>query len=111
MISPVSPNIINTTIAPNGNYQLSLEGVDDVNIEKQALHYVVSKTEFDAKTGKLIYRYTPVKDYTGRDEVVLSRKSFVGASAGGRCNTYSNNGSSETGYATSYITIRLNITN
>ena len=109
MIAPVSPTVISTTIAPNGNYQLSLAGFDNVAIEKQALHYTVSKTDLDAKTGNMIYIYVPLKDYTGKDEVILSSKTFISSPGGGGCNNHINSISSETGYVISYKTIHLNI--
>lgn len=111
LVAPVSPNIINATIAPNQSYQLTINSSGNVNIEKQALHYAISKAEPDAKTGKMMYQYLPAKDYTGKEEVVLSSKIFVGSSGGGRCNSNNNSSSAETGYATTYTTIRLNIAN
>ncbi|MEO6221457.1 MAG: hypothetical protein ABIO81_13575 [Ginsengibacter sp.] len=110
LIAPVSPKVINATIGPNQIYQFSISSAGNVIIEKQALHYTISKTEQGAKTGEMIYQYLPAKDYTGKDEVVLSSQTMVSRSDG-RCNSYQNNGGREINYYTSFTTIKLLIGN
>lgn len=118
MIAPVSPTVINVTIAPNQAYTFTPQGSGNVAIEKQASHYKISKAGPDEKSGQVVYQYTPAPDYIGKDEVVLSSKRTVistGGSSG--CNNsnrtdVSGDISGTTSYSnTSYTTIRLTIAN
>ncbi len=112
MIAPASPNVINAIIAPNQSYLLNVNSTGNVSIEKQASHYQVSKAAPDTKSGKIVYEYLPAKDYTGKDEVVLSSKITIYTSeGGGGCNSSHNNNSVTTSYSTSFTTIRLTIAN
>ncbi len=110
MISPVSPNVINATIAPNQSYALNVSSSGNVVIEKQASHYKISKTVIDEKTGQVSYQYVPALDYTGTDEVVLSKKLNVISSGNtGGCNNNHAEVAANTSYSTSYTTIRITI--
>lgn len=114
MVAPVSPNIINAKIAPNQLYTFTVNKSGNVNIEKQASHYKISKTCPDEKSRQMIYQYLPAQDYTGIDEVVLSSKStIISFGNSGGCNSSSSytNVSGTTSYTTSYTTIRLTINN
>ena len=117
VIAPVSPNVINAVIAPNQSYVLNVNGTGNISIETQALHYKVSKASPDAKNGQMVYEYLPAQDYTGKDEVVLSKKitiySSYSSGSGGGCHSNSNydNNSVTTSYSTSYTTIRFTIAN
>ena len=108
VIIPIAPDVIEATIAPNQSYQLDLNSGTG-SIVKQALHYKVSKTEMDQKTGSLIYEYTPLLDYTGVEEVVISKSQVTNSSNSGCQNNHNDNSSTRT--STTYTTIRLTIAN
>jgi hypothetical protein len=108
LVVPISSDIVVATIAPNQSYHLNLANSGNVSIVKQALHYTVSKTELDTKTGMIVYQYLPSLDYVGTEEVVLSNAQIVNAGNSG-CNSnhsYSSGTSNST-----YKTIRLTIGN
>ncbi|MEO6290559.1 MAG: hypothetical protein ABIO76_11590 [Ginsengibacter sp.] len=109
LVAPAAPNVINATIAPNGNYEFAINSSGNVAIEKQASHYTISTTGVDAKTGNVVYQYVPAKDYTGIDQVVLSNKILVAASGGGCNNSNHADNSGLANYSITYTTIRLTI--
>ena len=108
VIIPIAPDVIEATIAPNHTYQVNLNSGTG-SIVKQALHYQVSKTEMDEKTGSLIYTYTPLLDYKGMEEVVISKSQVTNAGNSGCSNNHNDNSSTRT--STTYTTIRLTIAN
>ena len=116
-VAPMSTNIINATIAPNGSYQLSLDNSINatVSISKQAAHFQISQTEIDSKSGLLVYRYIPAADYRGVDEVLLSNTKISEIASGSGCpnnpDHNSNAANTPTTTTTSYTTIKLNINN
>ncbi len=113
-IAPASPNVINAIIAPNQAYTFAVNNSGNVNIEKQASHFKISKIGPEEKSGQMIYQYSPMQDYTGKDEVVLSSKITIYSSeGGGGCNSNNNNNNNSvtTSYSTSYTTIGLTISN
>jgi len=108
LISPqVNTNNINATVKSNGTYQLSLDNSASAVITKQASHFQISEASPDNKTGLLVYKYQPAKDYIGFDEVLLSISRNVVSGTGG-CNNSGN--AYHTSTATSNISIKLNIT-
>jgi hypothetical protein len=108
-VAPISTNVINATIAPNGSYQLPIENSGTVSISRQASHFQVSQADVD-KSGFVVYKYTPVTDYTGTDEVVLSntRTSIV---TGSGCPGNHTSNTESTVTSTSYITVKINVAN
>ena len=63
---------IDVTLVKNESYSFTFpdEANQNLEIEKQGTHYSVSSLDSD-KT----FHYTPASDYTGNDEVVISRSS------------------------------------
>lgn len=111
MIAPVSPNVINATIAPNQSYTFTINTPGELNIEKQASHYKISKAGLD-ENDHPVYEYLPAQDYRGKDEIVLSNRTTTYTSEGGSgCNNNHTDNSVITSSSTSYITIRLSIAN
>lgn len=120
MLVAPSPKIINARIAPNETYLLNLDNMYDVKVYKQATHFKTSQTETDLKSGLPVYKYIPAADFTGEDEVVLSSTKTVMTSSqgGGGCNSdhmgygsSSSSGGSSMSYSTTYITVKLSISN
>jgi hypothetical protein len=118
MVVAPSQKIINAKIAPNGTYLLNLDNMSDVKVYKQALHFKTSQTETDLKSGLPVYKYIPASDYLGDDEVVLSSTKTVMTSSGGGCSSNhmgygssSNSSGSSMSYSTTYITVKLSISN
>ena len=119
MLVAPSPKIINVKIVPNGTYVLNLDNLYDVKVYKQAMHYKTSQTETDLKSGLPVYKYIPASDFTGEDEVILSStKTVMTSSPGGGCNSdhmgygsSSSSGGSTMASSTSYITVKLSISN
>ena len=110
-IAPTNPNIVNATIALNGNYQLPINNAGDVSISKQASHFQVSKTEVDSKSGLIVYKYVPAVDYRGTDEVVLSNIKTSPITGSGCSNHHISNSENTTTATTTYTTVKINITN
>lgn len=77
---------ITATIKVNQSYQYDLGGFGDeegASITKQANHFTTSKIEREINTGKIVYYYTPVINYTDTDEVELkSIRGSNGSSVG-----------------------------
>ena len=108
--APAAPEHLSASIAPNASYQLSLDQSSEFKIHKQAAHYLISKTEMDSKTNSLVYRYTPVVDFVGSDEVVISKTKMVSSLESNGCRD-DNRGYSDPSYNTSYITIKIKVGN
>lgn len=109
-VSPDLTNIINATIAPNQSYHFTITEPGEVSIVKQAKHYKISETALEAERGQMIYNYTPAKDYTGTEEIILTNKKAVAVVFGG-CNGNHNNNQANTSYSTVYTMLRINISN
>jgi isochorismate synthase EntC len=104
-------NLINATIAANQTYLLTLDNSASVSVSKQASHFQVSQIEMDTKNAAMIYKYVPAINYTGTDEVVLANtKAITTQSNSNGCNSNQNSNSNNITYATSYTTVRINIT-
>jgi hypothetical protein len=110
-VAPMRSNIVNATIALNGSYQLPIENSGDVSISMQASHFLLSQTEVDSKSGNTVYKYTPVAGYTGTDEVVLSNTKTIITSGSSGCSGNHTANADITTASTSYITVKINITN
>lgn len=109
-VAPMTTTVINATIAPNGSYQMPIDNSGDISISMQASHFQVSQTELDSKSGMIVYKYVPAADYRGTDAVVISNTKTIISEASGCPNnrtTDSNNATT----STSYITVKINITN
>ena len=78
-------NIIRISVGRNETVHYDLGSFGDEEgalISKQASHYLISKTDRDINSGKIIYTYTPASGFTGTDEVELkSMRGSDGASA------------------------------
>ena len=108
----ITTTTINATVKSNGIYTLNLEDFENISIDKQASHFQISQTEPDNKTGSFIYKYQPVQDYTGSDEVVLSTSKKVVSTMMEGCHDGNINGSPHpsTTIVASSITIKIGIT-
>ncbi len=88
---------INAAVSPGNPYILNVSNLGSVTILKQAAHFAISQTETDPKDGMLLYKYIPLNNYTGADEVVLSTSKTSYSSGngciggGGRTDTYNSN--------------------
>ncbi len=109
-ISPGLTNIINTTIAPNQNYNIAIREPGEVTIIKQAKHYKTSKINFGQGGTQTIYTYMPAQDYSGMEEIILTTKKSNVIIYGG-CNSNHNANPFNTSYTTTYTLIRINISN
>ncbi len=109
-VSPGPTNIINITIGPNQVYHLAISEPGEVSIVKQAKHYKISETAFEAEGGQMRYSYLPSQDYTGIEEIVLSNKKAIAIISGG-CNSSHDNNSTNPAYTTVYTMLRINISN
>ena len=63
---------INATVNSEFPYELPLSS-SDIEIQKQAAHFALSKIGIDAKKGTTVYQYLPEKGFTGTDEVTLKQ--------------------------------------
>ena len=108
LIVPVSPNIIEARISPNQSFLLNLNSVSG-SIVKQALHFLVSKTELDEKSGSMVYEYVPATNYVGTDEIVISKSQVVNNRNTGCQNNHNDNSSART--STTFTTIKITIAN
>src|SRR5258705_13850794 len=70
-VMSVPDETIRVKIAPNQSYQLDLSNAGTVSISRQAIHFSVSETMVNNENGIPFYKYIPVTDFTGNDEVVL----------------------------------------
>jgi hypothetical protein len=107
IVPAVSTNIIEARISPNQSFQLNLNSVSG-SIVKQALHFLVSKTELDEKIGSMVYEYVPALDYVGTDEIVISKSQAVNNGNAGCQNNHNNNNARTSNILT---TIRITIAN
>lgn len=116
--APVA-NAISVVVAPNQVYQLNLAGSNTVSITKQASHYQTSETIANAETGSISYKYIPELNFSGKDQVILSKTitlsgscSNSGCSQSG-CQHNDNSGSENTAATsyTTYTTINITVTN
>ena len=108
-VSPdISPNIIEARIPPNQSFLINLNSVNG-SIVKQALHFLVSKTELDEKSGSMVYEYVPALDYVGTDEIVISKSQVVNNGNTGCQNNHYDNSSART--STTLTTIKITIAN
>jgi hypothetical protein len=110
VVAPINTNVVNATIAPNGSYQLPIQNSGNVSISRQASHYQVSQAELDNTSGFVVYKYIPVADYIGTDEVVLSNTKISVITGSGCSNNHTSNSESAV-TSTSYITVKINVTN
>ena len=108
IVPVVSTNIIEARISPNQSFQLNLNSVSG-SIVKQALHFLVSKTELDEKSGSMVYEYVPALDYVGTDEIVISKLQVVNNGNTGFQNNHYDNSSART--STTLTTIKITIAN
>lgn len=105
-------NTINVAVAANQVYQLTLTGSNAASIVKQASHYQTSQTTANAETGLISYKYIPELNFSGKDQVILSKTVAVTSSdSHSGCSHGSNSGSPTTSYATTYTTINITVTN
>ena len=68
--SPIADRTVNAKIASSQTYTLSVATSGNVNINKQAAHYLVSETGI-GENGSLVYKYVPASGFKGNDEVIL----------------------------------------
>jgi len=75
---------INASISSNQTYQYDLGSFGDeegAGINKQASHFLISKTERIIESGKIIYTYVPTLNYVGTDQVeIKTERGSDGAS-------------------------------
>ncbi|MEP6583948.1 MAG: hypothetical protein ABJA90_06765 [Ginsengibacter sp.] len=113
LIAPASSNVINAKIIANQTYTLNISSMPNVNVEKQASHYKISKTGTDEKSGQPVYQYQPAQDFKGSDEIVLSSKVTVYSTdnRSGCSSSHVNDNAVSVSYSTSYTTIRFTVSN
>jgi hypothetical protein len=114
-----SANAISVVVAPNQVYQMNLTGSNTVYITKQASHYQTSETIANAETGSVLYKYIPELNFSGKDQVILSKTIFPASSCSNSgcsqsgCPHNDNPGSENTAATsyTTYTTINITVTN
>lgn len=105
-----SAQVVNATVSANNSYELVLDKWENAQISKQASHSQVSTAGVDAKSGLLVYRYTPLADFKGTDEVALSTSKKVNVANSSDCNFGNNeNITHNTTYINSYITVKIKV--
>ncbi|GAT62660.1 hypothetical protein [Paludibacter jiangxiensis] len=79
-------NTVQVSISKNQTYNYDLGSFGDeegASISKQALHYLICKTDREVSSGKIQFTYVPEKDYIGADEVIINTsRGSDGASSG-----------------------------
>jgi hypothetical protein len=70
---------VSVKIAQGESYTFSFSQAGNVTISRQAAHFSVSETQ--QTEGNPLYKYTPVANYAGEDEVVLQFDRSSSASA------------------------------
>lgn len=112
-IAPASTsvtNVVNAIIDPGQEYEFAVGDAGEVSISKQALNYLISKTELDSKTGKTVYHYTPALNYFGSEEVILANRKTIYTSSTNACNNGDRrNLGNNISYHTTYTKILLQI--
>ena len=102
--------IITMKIAPNESGIINLFDASDVKINRQSSHFLVSEIFRNSEDGNLTYKYVPVKDYSGNDEVVLfSSRTIYSSNITGSCRG-GDNGSTAT-ILNKYITVKITVGN
>ncbi|MEO6636972.1 MAG: hypothetical protein ABIN25_01775 [Ginsengibacter sp.] len=109
-VRPNLTNIINTTIAPNKDYNITINEPGEVYIVKQAKHYKLSEIISESNAGQKIYTYMPAQDYTGAEEIILGNKKSGIVISGGCSSDHAEN-SSTSSFTTTYTMIRITIGN
>ena len=103
--TPASPDrIINAKVAPGQTYILNVANSGDVNISRQAAHYLVSETGIN-EIGAIVYKYSPASGFKGADEVLLTHRTEIAGSSYNGCNYGSDNRSSHTSLIAVKITV------
>jgi hypothetical protein len=104
----VPPETLTLKVAPNEAGAINLPDAGTLNISRQASHFLVSETFLNNENNNPAYKYTPTKDFTGTDEVVLlSTKTLYASNNGGSCQG-GNNGSTT---QNKYIIIKITVGN
>ncbi|MBC7384042.1 MAG: hypothetical protein H7296_13830 [Bacteroidia bacterium] len=83
--------VINVTLEPNKAYSYNMDKLgdddDQVQITTEASHSLISRITPVANSTFTLFEYTPVKDYVGTDEVVVSavEPTHNKGGKGGKC--------------------------
>ena len=97
-------------VAPNGSGIINLFDANDAKINRQPVHSLVSEIFRNNEDGNLSYKYTPAKDYSGTDEVVLfSTGTIYSSDNTGGCRPGSNETTST--ILNKYITVKITVDN
>lgn len=107
VLSPSAPAAqeIVASVSSDAFYELPVTS-EDVKIFKQASHFEISDISVDTKSGVLKYIYSPVKGFTGSDEVTLKDTRTYASVSNGGCNNR-DDGYQET--STSYVKIKFTV--
>jgi hypothetical protein len=109
-ILSVPTETLTLKVLPNETGAINLPDAGTLNISRQASHFLISETFLNNEDNNPAYKYTPAKDFTGTDEVVLlSAKTIYGSNNGGSCQG-GNNGST-TSTLNKYISIKITVGN
>lgn len=103
--SQTSNQTIQAKISAGHTYTLNLGASGNISITRQASHFQLSEMAIDKNDGSLNYKYLPAANYTGADEVSLTRTTSVTSGSNGCSNGSQNNSSTST-----IITIKINVT-
>jgi hypothetical protein len=101
-----SVQTIQAKISAGQTYTLNLGASGNISITRQASHFQLSEMAIDKNDGSLNYKYLPAANYTGADEVSLTRTTSVTSGSNNGCFNGSQNNSS----TSTIITIKLNVT-
>jgi hypothetical protein len=102
--------IVTLKVAPNESGTISLFDASDAKIDRQPTHSLVSEIFRNNEDGNLTYKYTPAKDYSGTDEVVLfSTRTIYSSDNTGSCRPGSNETTST--ILNQYITVKITVGN
>lgn len=87
VLRPASQSMqeISASVSSDAFYEMPVTS-ENVKIHRQASHFEVSGISVDTKTGVLKYIYSPVKGFTGSDEVTLSETKTYASVSNGGCN-------------------------
>jgi hypothetical protein len=104
-----SSETVNVKISPNQPYQMDLADASNLTILKQASHFSISEALAKGENGVPVYKYAPVADFAGTDEVtLLSSKTDASYFSGAACHLGHDN---KAATITQYITLKITIAN
>jgi len=107
----LASQVVDVALETNGIYELPITAsMGEVKVHSQAEHFELSEVGMDSKNSLKVYKYVPVKNYTGSDQVTLSQtKSYGTHGDGGECHSGNIRGQQKMNSSTTYLTIKFKV--